>query len=298
MNTAFPAFNTIRDMIRLAVTGFNQAGLFFGHGNDNAFDEAVYLVLSSLSLPPDKLEPFLDAKLTAEETARTRKLIERRIAERIPAAYLTNEAWLQGYRFHVDPRVLIPRSFIAELIMEQFAPWVEDPESPCRILELCTGSGCLAIMLADAFPNAVIDAVDLSADALEVARINVAQYRMEERINLICSNLYQALPRQPYDLIVTNPPYVNSRSMQKLPPEYRHEPQMALAGGTDGMDLVKPIVSAAGRYLAENGLLIVEIGNEARHAQAALPELELTWLATSGGDDRVFLVEASQLQAL
>lgn len=298
MNTAFPAFNTIRDMIRLAVTRFNQAGLFFGHGNDNAFDEAVYLILSSLSLPLDKLEPFLDAKLTAEETARIRKLIERRITERIPAAYLTNEAWLQGYRFHVDPRALIPRSFIAELIMEQFAPWVENPENPRRILELCTGSGCLAIMLADAFPNAVIDAVDLSADALEVARINIAQYRMEERINLICSNLYQAIPKQPYDLIITNPPYVNSRSMQKLPPEYRHEPQMALAGGTDGMDLVKPIVSAAGRYLAENGLLIVEIGNEARHVQAALPELELTWLATSGGDDRVFLVEANQLQAL
>lgn len=298
MNTAFPAFNTIRDMIRLAVTGFNQAQLFFGHGNDNAFDEAVYLVLSSLSLPLDKLEPLLDAKLTAEETARIRTLIERRITERIPAAYLTNEAWLQGYRFHVDQRALIPRSFIAELIMEQFAPWVEDPESPCRILELCTGSGCLAIMLADAFPNAVIDAVDLSEDALEVARINIAQYRMEDRINLIRSNLYQALPKQPYDLIVTNPPYVNSHSMQKLPPEYRHEPQMALEGGMDGMDLVKPIVSQAAHYLTENGLLIVEIGNEAHHAEAALPELELTWLSTNGGDDRVFLLEANQLQAL
>ena len=290
MNTALPAFNTIRDMIRLAVTRFNQAGLFFGHGNDNAFDEAVYLILSSLSLPPDKLDPLLDAKLTPEEIARIRKLIGRRITERIPAAYLTNEAWLQGYRFHVDQRVLIPRSFIAELIMEQFAPWVEDPENPCRILELCTGSGCLAVMLADAFPNAIIDAVDLSTDALEVARINVEKYRMEERINLIHSNLYQALSQQPYDLIVTNPPYVNSHSMQKLPPEYRHEPRMALAGGTDGMDLVKPIVFQAGRYLAENGLLIVEIGNEAHHAQAALPELELAWLSTIS---RVFFYGAS-----
>ncbi|MCM1512582.1 MAG: 50S ribosomal protein L3 N(5)-glutamine methyltransferase [Oxalobacter formigenes] len=295
MNTAFPAFNTIRDMIRLAVTGFNRAHLFFGHGNDNAFDEAAYLVLSSLSLPLDKLEPLLDAKLTAEETARIRTLIERRITERIPAAYLTSEAWLQGYRFYVDPRALIPRSFIAELITEQFAPWIEDPESPCRILELCTGSGCLAIMLADVFPNAIIDAVDLSKEALEVARINIAEYRMEERINLIQSDLYQAIPEKTYDLIITNPPYVNSRSMQKLPPEYRHEPQMALEGGADGMNLVKPIVSGAGQYLTENGLLIVEIGNEARHAQAALPELELTWLSTSGGDDRVFLVEASQL---
>lgn len=298
MNTSFPAFNTIRDMIRLAVTGFNKARLFFGHGSHNAFDEATYLVLSSLSLPLDKLDPFLDAKLTSEETARIRILIERRITERIPAAYLTREAWLQGYRFYVDPRALIPRSFIAELIMEQFAPWVENPESPRRILELCTGSGCLAIMLADAFPNAVIDAVDLSADALEVARINVAEYRMEERINLICSNLYQGVSKQPYDLIVTNPPYVNSLSMQKLPPEYRHEPKMALAGGKDGMDIARPIVLGASPYLAENGILIVEIGSEARHAEAAFPDLELTWLATSGGDDRVFLVEANQLHTL
>lgn len=296
MSTASPAFQTIRDMLRLAVTRFNEAKLFFGHGSSNAFDEAAYLILKSLSLPLDRLEPFLDARLTPEEIGRIRMLIDRRVSERIPAAYLTTEAWLQGYRFYVDNRVIIPRSFIAELIMEQFAPWVEDPDMPRRILELCTGSGCLAIMMADAFPHAQIDAVDLSADALDVARINVADYEMNDRINLIQSDLYQAVPDGKYDLIVTNPPYVNSRSMKKLPPEYLHEPQVALEGGDDGMDLVRKIVSEAGAHLHDNGLLMVEIGNEAHHAQAAFPDLELTWLSTSGGDDRVFLIEASQLR--
>lgn len=296
MSTSSPAFHTVRDMLRLAVTRFNEARLFFGHGNSNAFDEAVYLVLNSLSLPLDTLEPFLDARLTPEEIGRIRRLIDRRVSERIPAAYLTTEAWLQGYRFYVDQRVIIPRSFIAELIMEQFAPWVDDHQPPHHILELCTGSGCLAIMMADAFPHAVIDALDLSTDALDVARINVAEYEMTDRINLVHSDLYQAIPQKKYDLIVTNPPYVNSTSMKKLPPEYQHEPQMALAGGDDGMDLVRKIVREAGKHLNENGLLIVEIGNEAAHAEAAFPDLELTWISTSGGDDRVFLVEASQLR--
>lgn len=296
MSTASPAFHTLRDMLRLAVTRFNEASLFFGHGSSNAFDEAAYLVLKSLSLPLDKLEPFLDARLTPEEIGRIRMLIDRRVAERIPAAYLTTEAWLQGYRFYVDKRVIIPRSFIAELIMEQFAPWVDDPDTPRHILELCTGSGCLAIMMADAFPQAQIDAVDLSAEALDVARINVDDYEMNDRISLIQSDLYQALPAGKYDLIVTNPPYVNSTSMEKLPPEYLHEPQMALAGGDDGMDLVRKIVSGAGQYLNDNGILIVETGNEAHYAKAAFPDLELTWLSTSGGDDRVFLIEASQLR--
>ncbi|WAW10665.1 50S ribosomal protein L3 N(5)-glutamine methyltransferase [Oxalobacter vibrioformis] len=296
MSTASPAFHTIRDMLRLAVTRFNEARLFFGHGNSNAFDEAVYLILKSLSLPLDTLEPFLDARLTPEEISRIRRLIDRRVSERMPAAYLTTEAWLQGYRFYVDQRVIIPRSFIAELIMEQFAPWVDDPQTPHDILELCTGSGCLAIMMADAFPHAVIDAVDLSTEALDVARINVAEYEMADRINLIHSDLYQAIGQKKYDLIVTNPPYVNSASMKKLPPEYQHEPQMALAGGDDGMDLVRKIVREAGQHLNEKGLLIVEIGNEAAHAEAAFPDLALTWISTSGGDDRVFLVEASQLR--
>ena len=296
MNTVSPAFHSIRDLLRLAVTRFNEARLFFGHGSNNAFDEAAFLILNSLSLPPDKLEPFLDAKLTQEEISRIRMLIDRRVSERIPAAYLTTEAWLQGYRFYVDKRVIIPRSFIAELIAEQFSPWLEDPEKPRRVLELCTGSGCLAIMLADAFVHARVDAVDLSTDALDVARINVDEYEMSERINLIQSDLYKAIPDRKYDLIVTNPPYVNSSSMKKLPPEYLHEPQIALAGGDDGMDLVRKIVAEAGQYLNDSGLLIVEIGNEAHYAEVAFPDLELTWFSTSGGDDRVFLVEASQLR--
>ncbi len=298
MNKVYPSFNTIRDMLRLAVTQFNKANLFFGHGSDNAFDEAVYLILHTLSLPVDQLTPFLDAKLTSEETAKIRMLIERRISERIPAPYLTNEAWLQGYRFYVDKRTLIPRSFIAELILEQFSPWLENPQEPQQILELCTGSGCLAIMLADVFPQAMIDAVDLSSDALDVAKINVSAYEMENQINLIQSDLYEALPQRKYDLIITNPPYVNNTSMEKLPPEYLHEPQMALKGGKDGMDIVRQIISKAKTYLNENGLLVVEIGNEAHHAEAAFSDIELTWLSTSGGDDRVFLVKAEQLQFL
>ena len=298
MNKTYPSFNTIRDMLRLAVTQFNKANLFFGHGNSNAFDEAVYLILHTLSLPIDQLTPFLDAKLTSEEIAKIRTLIEKRVTERIPASYLTNEAWLQGYRFHVDKRVIIPRSFIAELILEQFTPWIENPEEPQQILELCTGSGCLAIMLADVFPQATIDAIDLSSDALDVAKINVAAYEMENQINLIKSDLYEALPAKKYDLIVTNPPYVNNSSMKKLPPEYLHEPQMALAGGDDGMDIVKRIVSKAASYLNENGLLIVETGNEAEYAEAAFSDMELTWLSTSGGDDRVFLLKAEQLHLL
>ncbi|MEN3290765.1 MAG: ribosomal protein glutamine methyltransferase, partial [Burkholderiales bacterium] len=235
-------FSTLRDVLRYAVTRFNTAGLFFGHGSTNAFDEAAYLMLHTLKLPLDKLDPFLDARLLPEEIASLMKVIERRADERVPASYITNEAWLGDYRFYVDERVIVPRSFIAELIPEQFSPWVGDPESVMNVLELCTGSGCLPIMLADAFPNAQVDTVDISADALAVARRNVEEYQLQDRINLIESDLYAKLPEKKYDLIVTNPPYVNAGSMDKLPQEYRHEPQIALAGGADGMDLVRKIV--------------------------------------------------------
>ncbi|HYD96198.1 MAG TPA: 50S ribosomal protein L3 N(5)-glutamine methyltransferase [Noviherbaspirillum sp.] len=289
-------FSTIRDLLRYAVTRFNGAKLFFGHGSDNAFDEAAYLILHTLGLPLDKLTPFLDARLLPEETAAVLKVIERRAADRVPAAYLTNEAWLGNYRFYVDERVIVPRSFIAELIPERFTPWVDDPDAIGNILELCTGSGCLPIMLADAFPNAQVDAVDISPDALAVARRNVDDYELQDRIKLIESDLYAEVPQKKYDLIVTNPPYVNSTSMGKLPPEYRCEPQLALAGGSDGMDLVRRIVAGAAERLTENGLLIVEIGNERPFAEAAFADLELTWLSTSAGDDMVFLLTADQLQ--
>lgn len=289
-------FSTIRDLLRYAVTRFNEAKLFFGHGSSNAFDEAAYLILHTLKLPLDKLEPFLDARLLPEETQVILKVIERRTVERVPAAYLTNEAWLGDYRFYVDERVIVPRSFIAELIPEQFAPWMADPESVTNILELCTGSGCLPIMLADAFPNAQIDAVDISADALAVARRNVEEYELQDRITLIESDLYAKVPKKKYDLIVTNPPYVNAGSMSKLPQEYLREPQIALAGGTDGMDLVRIIVEGAAERLTKHGVLIVEVGNEREFAEAAFPDLELTWVSTSAGDDMVFLLTADQLK--
>ena len=289
-------FSTLRDVLRYATTRFNGAGLFFGHGSSNAFDEAAYLLLHTLKLPLDRLDPFLDARLLPEEVQALLKVIERRAVERVPAAYITREAWLGGYRFYVDERAIVPRSFIAELIPEQFAPWVTDPNEVGSVLELCTGSGCLAILLADAFQNARLDALDLSPEALEVARRNVAEYQMQDRITLLQSDLYDALPAGArYDLIVSNPPYVNAGSMAKLPPEYLREPQMALAGGADGMDLVRRIVDGARSRLKPRGLLIVEIGNEREHAEAAFPDLELTWVSTSAGDDMVFLVTADQL---
>ncbi len=289
-------FRTLRDLLRHAVTRFNTAGVFFGHGSSNAFDEAAYLILHALKLPLDQLDPFLDARLLPQEIATLLDLIERRAGQRLPAAYLTNEAWLGEYRFYVDQRVIVPRSFIAELIPEQFAPWVADPDAVENVLELCTGSGCLAIMLADAFPHAHVDAVDISADALAVARRNVDEYGLQERIDLVESDLYRELPARRYDLIVTNPPYVNAGSMERLPPEYRHEPQLALAGGADGMDLVRKIVSGAAKRLTEDGVLVVEIGNERAFAEAAFADLELTWLSTSAGDDAVFLLTADQLR--
>jgi len=291
-----PHFSTVRDLLRYAVTRFNTEQLFFGHGSSNALDEAAYLILHTLKLPLDQLDPFLDARLLPEEIASVMRVIERRSKDRVPAAYITNEAWLGAYRFYVDERVIVPRSFIAELIPQHFSPWIQDPEAIVNALDLCTGSGCLPILLADAFPNAQIDAVDISADALAVARKNVDEYQLQERINLVESDLYTQLPLRKYDLIISNPPYVNSGSMSKLPQEYLREPQLALAGGEDGMDLVRKIVAGAAERLTPEGVLVVEIGNERAFAEAAFPELELTWLTTSAGDDMVFLVTAEQLQ--
>ncbi len=289
-------FTTPRDLLRYAVTRFNSAKLFFGHGSAEAFDEAAYLILHTLKLPLDKLDPFLDARLLPEEVLQVLAVIERRTIERVPAAYITNEAWLGTYAFYVDERVLVPRSFIAELIPQQFSPWVDDPYAVENILELCTGSGCLAIMMADCFPHAVVDAIDISTDAIAVAERNIRDYKLEGRVNPIVSDLYENVPFKKYDMIITNPPYVNSDSMGKLPPEYLREPQIALAGGDDGMDLVRKIVAGAAERLTPNGILVVEIGNEAEYAEAAFGHLGLTWLTTSAGDDMVFLLTAEQLQ--
>jgi ribosomal protein L3 glutamine methyltransferase len=288
-------FSTVRDLFRYAVSHFNAAKLFFGHGSSDAVDEAAYLILHTLHLPLDKLDPFLDAKLLPDEIVRIIEVIEKRSTLRVPASYITHEAWLGSYRFYIDERALIPRSYIAELITTQFSPWIIDPDGVTDILELCTGSGCLSIMMADAFSKAKIDAIDLDASALEVASRNVEEYKLSERITLTESDLYNAVGKTQYDVIVANPPYVNSDSMKRLPAEYRHEPELALAGGVDGMDLVRKIVTSARKHLKPEGLLIVEVGNERSNVEAAFPKLPLTWVTTSAGDDMVFLISAEQL---
>ena len=285
---------TVRDWLRFAVSRFSKAGLSFGHGTTRAYDEAAYLILHTLKLPLDRLDPFLDTALSAEEIEAVSRVLRLRVEQRVPAAYLTNEAWLGDFRFYVDERVIVPRSYIAELLRDELSPWVKDPVSVGAALDLCTGSGCLAILLSQAFPNARVDATELSPDALEVARKNVADYGLEDRIRLVRGNLFAGLTG-PYELIVSNPPYVNADSMAALPPEYRAEPQMALAGGRDGLDIVRRIVSGAGAYLDQDGLLVVEIGHNREALERAFPRLPFTWLETSGGDGFVFLLTGAQL---
>lgn len=289
-----PHPKTVRDWLHFAVTRFNAAGLSFGHGTTNARDEAAYLILHTLKLPLDRLDPFLDKTLSAQETDAVSQMLRRRVEQRVPAAYLTNEAWLVDFRFYVDERVIVPRSYIAELLREELSPWVKDPESVGRALDLCTGSGCLAILLAQTFSNTKVDATELSADALEVASKNVSDYGLEERIRLVRGDLFAGLTG-PYQLIVSNPPYVNADSMAALPPEYRAEPQMALAGGRDGLDIVRRILSGAGALLGQDGLLVVEIGHNRKALEQAFPRLPFTWLETSGGDGFVFLLTGAQL---
>jgi ribosomal protein L3 glutamine methyltransferase len=288
-------FTTVRDLLRFAVSRFTAAELSFGHGSSNAFDEAAYLVLHTLHLPLDTLEPFLDARLLDTEIDAIMKVIERRAKDRVPAAYITNEAWMHGHRFYVDERVIVPRSFIGELLQDGLQPYVQDPDEVSRVLELCTGSGCLAILAAQAFQNADIDAVDISAPALEVAHRNVDDYDLDSRVALYEGDLFAPLPVGRYEVIVTNPPYVNALAMQTLPAEYRHEPELALAGGADGMDVVKRIVGEARKWLTEDGVLVVEIGNERANVEATLGGLDMVWLSTSAGDDNVFLIQAADL---
>ncbi|HNA81559.1 MAG TPA: 50S ribosomal protein L3 N(5)-glutamine methyltransferase [Thiobacillaceae bacterium] len=286
---------TVRDWLRFAVSRFNEAGLFFGHGAGNAFDEAAYLILHGLHLPIDRLDPFLDARLLPEEAERLSNLLERRIRERLPAPYLTGEAWLQGYRFRVDPRVIVPRSFLAPLILEHFQPWLAEPEAVTRALDLCTGSGCLAILLAEAFPNACVDAVDLSTDALEVARQNVADYGLADRLRLHGGDLFAPLGEATYDLILSNPPYVNAESVAALPAEYRHEPALALGSGADGLDATRSILRDAARHLNPGGLLAVEIGHNRAALENAFPQLDFAWPEIEGGEDTVFILSREQL---
>ena len=286
---------TVRDMMRFAVSRFTEAGLFFGHGSDNAWDESAYLLLHTLNLPLDRLEPFMDARLTSDERALVLKIIRRRISERLPAAYLTNEAWLGEHRFYVDRRVIVPRSHIAELLREQLSPWIDDPWAVQSTLDLCTGSGCLAILAALAFPESTVDAIDISPDALAVARRNVDDYGLESRVNLIESDAFAAVPGKRYDVIISNPPYVNAESMDTLPHEYRQEPELALASGEDGLDFTRIILAQAAAHLNPGGLLVVEIGHNRDALEAAYPDTPFTWLDTAAGDGFVFMLRKEEL---
>ena len=288
-------FVTLRDWLRYAVSRFNEAGLNFGHGSQEAYDEAAYLLLHTLHLPLDRLDPFLDARLLPDEAQRLASVLAQRVEKRVPAAYITQEAWLQGYRFYVDERVIVPRSFLAPMILDQMQPWLAEPESVHRALDMCTGSGCLAILLAEAFPQAAVDAVDLSANALAVARRNVAEYGLEAQVQLHQSDLFDGLGESTYDLIISNPPYVTAEAMAALPEEYRHEPSLALAAGDDGLDAVRRILAAAPRHLNPGGLLAVEIGHIRANVEAAFPHLDFTWPEVEGGEDSVFLLSREQL---
>lgn len=290
---------TLRDWWRYGASQFTKAGLVFGHGTDNAADEAAFLALSVLHLPIDTLEPWLDCRLTRQERETLLSLFQTRIETRKPASYLTNSAWIQGRRFYIDERVIVPRSFIGELLChDRLASVVGDPNAVTRVLELCTGSGCLAILAADAFPDATINASDLSGDALNVARRNVSDYQLDDRIALIESDLFNAVPLARYDLIIANPPYVTTDAVAAFPPEYQAEPVMAHAGGADGLDLVHRILETASRYLAPHGALIVEIGQARDALEAAWPDLPFLWLDTETSEGEVFALQASDLAAI
>jgi len=289
---------TLRDWLRYAVSRFEEAGIFYGHGTLNSYDEAVWLILAALHLPRDTLENFLDAVLTEIERKHLAHLIERRVSERIPTAYLVREAWLGDFKFYVDERVIVPRSFIAELLREQLAPWIANPEEVVSVADICTGSGCLAILAAHAFPNAEVDAVDISDEALAVAHRNIADYGLENQVAAVKSDMLGALAGKQYDLIISNPPYVDSPSMEVLPQEYHHEPSLALASGSDGLDHTHTLLREAAAHLHPGGLLVVEIGHNRDALEAACPDLPFTWLEVSAGDSYVFLLTREQLLEL
>ena len=289
---------TLIDLITAQSARLKTAGVSFGHGTTNAFDEAAWLVLWALGVPLDALEAQARRELADDERAKAEALVTRRIETRQPAAYLTREAWLQNVPFYVDERTIVPRSFIAELLVDgenegTLDAWLSDRTR--RVLDLCTGNGSLAVIAAMAYPEIEVDACDLSADALDVARINVERHRLGDRIALVRSDCFEALDGRRYDLILCNPPYVNSTSMAALPAEYRAEPALALAGGVDGMDLVRRIVAAAPAHMSDDAVLVLEIGHERRHFERAFRRLEVAWLATSAGDDQVLLVTREAL---
>ncbi|MDO8961795.1 MAG: 50S ribosomal protein L3 N(5)-glutamine methyltransferase [Methylophilus sp.] len=289
------SLTTIRDWLRYTVSQFEQSDIFFGHGTDNSYDEAVWLIMSALHLPHDTLDNFLDATLTESERKHLHHLVEQRITKRVPTAYLVREAWLRGFKFYVDERVIVPRSFIAELLEDGFQPWIEFPEMVESAADICTGSGCLGVLLANAFPNAQIDVVDISPDAIAVANINIANYGLQAQIEAIQSDMFTALAGKTYDLIISNPPYVDAPSMAELPTEYRNEPQLALGSGAAGLDHTHTLLHEAANYLNDDGILVVEIGHNREALLDAYPDLPFTWLEVAFGNQFVFLLTKAQL---
>ncbi|EFH72553.1 conserved hypothetical protein [Vibrio cholerae RC385] len=284
---------TLQDMIRWTVSRFNAANLFYGQGTDNAWDEAVQLILPTLYLPIDVPPHVLSSRLTSSERLRVVERVIKRINDRTPVAYLTNKAWFCGLEFFVDQRVLVPRSPIGELIQNRFEPWLI--EEPTRIMDLCTGSGCIAIACANAFPEAEVDAIDISVDALQVAEQNIQDHGLEQQVFPIRSDLFRDLPQEQYDLIVTNPPYVDQEDMDSLPSEFRHEPELGLAAGSDGLKLARRILANASLYLKENGVLVCEVGNSMVHMMEQYPHIPFTWLEFENGGHGVFLLTREQL---
>lgn len=290
---AVSELHTLQDMIRWTVSRFNAANLFYGHGTDNAWDEAVQLILPTLYLPIDVPPHVLNSRLTGSERLRIVERVIKRINERTPIAYLTNKAWFCGLEFYVDERVLVPRSPIGELIEAQFQPLLID--EPVRIMDLCTGSGCIAIACAHAFPDAEVDAIDISTDALQVAEQNIQDHGMEQQVFPIRSDLFRDLPKEKYDLIVSNPPYVDQEDMNSLPKEFKHEPELGLAAGTDGLKLVRRILANAAGYLTDNGILICEVGNSMVHMMNQYDHIPFTWLEFENGGHGVFMLTRQQL---
>jgi len=286
---------TVRDWLRFAVSNFSAAGLVYGHGSTNALDEAAYLILATLKLPIDAIDPWLDARLTSAERNQVADIIARRIETRRPASYLTGEAWIGPYRFHVDERVIVPRSFIGELLVGGFDGLFETGQPVTRILDLCTGSGCLAILLADSFADARIVGADISERALEVAEINVAAHQLADRVALVRSDLFSALQGERFDLIISNPPYVTSSAVAAFPPEYAAEPELAHAGGEDGLSLVRRILDEAGAHLTDGGTLVVEIGLRKEELEACYRDVAFQWLDTELSEGEVFMLSKEQL---
>ena len=287
---------TIRDVTRWAMSEMERNAISLGHGTADFWEEATFLVMRTLKLPFDRLETFWGAHLTPQELEEVLCNIDLRVHMKKPVPYLIKEGWLSDHCFYVDERVLIPRSFIAELLEESLSPWIEDPENVTSVLDMCTGSGCLAILAAETFPNAAVTGADISPDALDVAKINRTRFGLDDDLELVQTDLFANLKGRKFDLIISNPPYVTEEAMADLPAEYRHEPALALGAGRDGMDILRRMMPVLADYLTEDGIAVIEIGDGREAFEALWPTLPVTWLTTSGGDDMVFLVKRADLK--